>query len=87
MSSLERLGEAGWLPDVRSEESLPGQACNQPALHAACASPSAIRCTDHAVLRASIGRKRNTPHTAPRADSDNTTLLSYAPFYSICTTR
>ena len=30
MSSLERLGEAGWLPDVRSEESLPGQACNQP---------------------------------------------------------
>ena len=22
MSSLERLGEAGWLPDVRSEESL-----------------------------------------------------------------
>ena len=30
MSSLERLGEAGWLPDVRSEESLAGQACNQP---------------------------------------------------------
>ena len=30
MSSLERLGEAGWLPAVRSEESLPGQACNQP---------------------------------------------------------
>ena len=30
VSSLERLGEAGWLPDVRSEESLPGQACNQP---------------------------------------------------------
>ena len=25
MSSLERLGEAGWLPDVRSEESLPGR--------------------------------------------------------------
>ena len=24
MSSLERLGEAGWLPDVRSEESLVG---------------------------------------------------------------
>ena len=31
MSSLERLGEAGWLPDVRSEESLPGQACNSSA--------------------------------------------------------
>ena len=31
MSSLERLGEAGWLPDVRSEESIAGQACNQPA--------------------------------------------------------
>ena len=30
MSSLERLGEAGWLQDVRSEESLAGQACNQP---------------------------------------------------------
>jgi hypothetical protein len=30
VSSLERLGEAGWLPAVRSEESLPGQACNQP---------------------------------------------------------
>ena len=30
MSSLERLGEAGWLPDVRSEESIAGQACNQP---------------------------------------------------------
>ena len=26
MSSLERLGEAGWLPDVRSEESLLYQA-------------------------------------------------------------
>ena len=26
MSSLERLGEAGWLPDVRSEESIPGHA-------------------------------------------------------------
>jgi hypothetical protein len=25
VSSLERLGEAGWLPDVRSEESLAGQ--------------------------------------------------------------
>jgi hypothetical protein len=31
VSSLELLGEAGWLPDVRSEESLPGQACNQPS--------------------------------------------------------
>jgi hypothetical protein len=31
VSSLERLGEAGWLPDVRSEESLLYQACNQPA--------------------------------------------------------
>jgi hypothetical protein len=30
VSSLERLGEAGWLPDVRSEESLLYQACNQP---------------------------------------------------------
>jgi hypothetical protein len=26
VSSLERLGEAGWLPDVRSEESIPGHA-------------------------------------------------------------
>ena len=33
MSSLERLGEAGWLPDVRKEESLRGQACNQPIGH------------------------------------------------------
>ena len=33
MSSLERLGEAGWLPDVRSEESLLYQACNQPSDH------------------------------------------------------
>ena len=32
VSSLERLGEAGWLPDVRSEESLLYQACNQPAV-------------------------------------------------------
>ena len=34
MSSLERLGEAGWLPDVvRSEESLLyHQACNQPTV-------------------------------------------------------
>jgi hypothetical protein len=34
VSSLERLGEAGWLPDVRSEESIAGQACNQPAARA-----------------------------------------------------
>ena len=33
VSSLERLGEAGWLPDVRKEESLRGQACNQPIGH------------------------------------------------------
>jgi hypothetical protein len=26
VSSLEGLGKAGWLPDVRSEESLAGQA-------------------------------------------------------------
>jgi hypothetical protein len=35
VSSLERLGEAGWLPDVRSEESLLYQACKlqpQPVL-------------------------------------------------------
>ena len=30
VSSWERLGEAGWLQDVRTEESIAGQACNQP---------------------------------------------------------
>ena len=38
VSSWERLGEAGWLQDVRTEESIAGQACNQPWPSATCAS-------------------------------------------------
>jgi hypothetical protein len=50
VSSLERLGEAGWLPDVRSEESLLYQACNQPpagALRQEWPSEFLIKYTSH----------------------------------------
>ena len=57
MSSLERLGEAGWLPDVRSEESFYSslyQACNQPKVIAALSE------TKHAARGAGLPKPAQT---------------------------
>lgn len=66
-SSLERLGEAGWLQDVRTEESLAGQACNQPSRHTTPhmdMDPMDMGTSSHAEMR---GQEPRSHHTAQLA--------------------